>query len=564
MPCWALLLAALVGVGACSRSDVPVGAAPSASAAIEVTPVPAPGGLIADLFLPRPDQTWKALRDLVGGPALLLQSSFSLFAGTALGLPTLAAANVSADVPMVGALGEVQDEVAAVLGLHVVSGGELVAQLTSGADAAFDVELDPSTGIQVLTRKQTSPGDVVLGVFANRLLVAPSRVALLALGPYVARTLPGAVISDHALTLVAKKDALVGPAARALRSEWKTRMKWLQERDQAARLAHGGAAPDFADPAAVVAAADGAVDGIAALLESASEARFVLDARNDRLELGATLAPEAGGAADAFARSLTVGDAAPVLALASDAAVALMLRGDVSPVAGPEGGAESGLVALLGDRLSAADKKRVTAIRADLDAGRGALSIAGLVPGEHFTVVVTGDTVDAVALERGIKGALGLLSVPALRQPAERLLGKLTLKNGTTQVVGLEGKVQRVTLALAAPTPGAPAPRPLDLLWHVSGQRWVCALGGDPAPALAAWFDTAHTRWSSDALLSSWVTSLGPEVTGLLVVRPGALALTRPDAKPVILAGGRGTLGMWLRALLGREALQTLAKSLVL
>src|SRR5262245_642106 len=54
---------------------------------VALTPMPAPAGLMAELFVPKPDAAWSKLRSTLGGTAALLPASFGAFATYVLGLP---------------------------------------------------------------------------------------------------------------------------------------------------------------------------------------------------------------------------------------------------------------------------------------------------------------------------------------------------------------------------------------------------------------------------------------------------------------------------------------------
>src|SRR4028118_190701 len=66
---------ALVLVAGCSDQEKPADSSPPPVATV-LSPVPAPAGLAAELYLPSPAAAWKKARALIGGPMVFLPASF--------------------------------------------------------------------------------------------------------------------------------------------------------------------------------------------------------------------------------------------------------------------------------------------------------------------------------------------------------------------------------------------------------------------------------------------------------------------------------------------------------
>src|SRR4051812_48137788 len=69
-------LVALVTPAAACSSKVAPDDAGAAALPESLAPVPAPDGLVAELYLSTPAATWDKLRAMVGGPAMFLPQSF--------------------------------------------------------------------------------------------------------------------------------------------------------------------------------------------------------------------------------------------------------------------------------------------------------------------------------------------------------------------------------------------------------------------------------------------------------------------------------------------------------
>ncbi len=220
-------LAALgAGLGAlgCSRC-----AAERAPVVEEALPA-APPGMVAEFFLADLPATWAAARELTGvgalfpvDPAVLLARVLGLRVELAGQLDTTAelAGVLLSPPPKPGAptdlTGAPLDGAAPVLGFALRSGRELLAALTTGADAQYVavqapgglVELRPAAGAKV-------PASPLLGVVGNRLVAALDPEALRVAAGYVARTLPATRAGGGGLLLRVEGAALRGAWGEAL------------------------------------------------------------------------------------------------------------------------------------------------------------------------------------------------------------------------------------------------------------------------------------------------------------------------------------------------------------
>src|SRR5262249_45597995 len=153
-----------------------------------LAPVPAPDGLLSEIVVPHPDRTWELVRSSVGGSPLV-PSSPAVFLGDILGLPVSALEQLDLGVPMVGAVSDTRDEIAAVVGIHVKDGARFVELVT--APTGRFTKGATEDGVIALTPTAAKEGGWAYAVSGNYLVVGQSRAALAKFAPFVTRTLPG-------------------------------------------------------------------------------------------------------------------------------------------------------------------------------------------------------------------------------------------------------------------------------------------------------------------------------------------------------------------------------------
>jgi hypothetical protein len=519
------------------RSKGGADAAPSASAA--VAEVPAPQGLLAELTLGNPKDTWQRLRLLLGEAAQALPSSLPVLLTTSLSLPPAAAGNLDEGLPMVGVLLSRSDssEPDAVLGMHVVSGAELVASLTLGDAAKFRrVEVAPH-----LVRLLPAPGlpelNGVLGVSGNYLLVATRVEALAAAGRFVAEALPRRASNDVGLRVQASQQVLSGSISRVLRQAWQAQRAALEARDRAEREAKGRA-PDFADPAVLLGGMDSTVESWLGVLEGSRELLFEVVPEGDRLRVELSLTPAATGPAAQLAGELLTGSIAPLLALPASTRAALLFRGSD---AGAEAEPGQGAAQLFGERLDPKQAARLSeALGALWRARRGAIVI-GLVAAPSPALSFDCEVNDPVAFTSAIGETVGLVQLPVVSKWLTGTLGQPTLTLGKPNA-GVS--TARLQLHSSKRPPGLPLPTDLRLAWAASDGvgRLVASSDAKLVPAsLAEGPRLGATSWlarSEATLAASVATALYVDV-GQLVGGPGG-ASSGVDAHLLLSFGKRG------------------------
>lgn len=520
---WAGLILALV---ACrSPRDAP---APAASALPEAAP---PSSLVAELSLGNPKETWRRLRVLGGDRAQALPSSLPVLLATSLSLPPAAAGGLDEALPMVGVILSRAEraEPDVVLGMHVVSGAELVASLTLGDGAKFRrVEL----GARVV-RLVSAPGapefDGALGVSGNYLLLSTNVDALKDAARFVAEKVSKRARSEPGLTLSAGQSVLGGLLARRLREAWHAERARLSAQDLAAR-AEKGRAPDFADPAVLLSGADGTVESWLSVLESSRELSLSLSPEPDRLRAELRLTPAEEGSARALHRDLVVGSTAPLLELPADARAGLLLRGDAR--AG-EGGLGAGLASLFGDRLSAAQATRLSgALDAFAKSRRGA-TVVGLVPAPAPALVVRCELSDAASFSQSLSDLLALIELPAVSGWLSATLGRPSVERTKTRAGAERAKLRFARAGSEALT----LPKSLSVTWQPRGDVGVIVVSPEANLEPSA-FDQGATLASR-----AWLArdpAAPPEQTALaLYLDARLLAPGGPDEAPLWLNFGR-------------------------
>jgi hypothetical protein len=522
--------------------------------------VPEPEGLVAEFVVPKPNGTWQKVRTLAGGAAQLLPGGFPLLVTMALGLPARAAEQVDGDVPLVGAVAAPGGAAVAVVGLHVRDAGRFVAAMAEGPEARHVARPDAAGPLTLLEAKAGSPAGPALGVLGNYALVGPDAEALRRLGPYVARTLgagaPPGGEGDAALVL--KRRGLGGPVRERLRAGWAAWRGELEASERRERARHGGAGQAFAEPAALLAKADGAVGEALELLGDFDDVRATVTVDERGVRARAALVPAGGdGPAARAIAAMAPGPASPLLDLPGDVAVALLWRDAAE--SRRRGAAERAraLAEVLGGRLSEADGRRVDEALGLWAEGRGDWFAAGAsAGGGRPALYATGAVADAGALERGVRRLLALPRLPAFAAPFEARAGALRVG----EPVALEGgggaaavvRFERRAEGPPGPRPGsglaAGASERLEVAWAVGPDRASFAVAADAGRALGSMVGAPKAeRLGAEGDVRRAVEALGDEASFALLALPlRALGGSDRSAAPLLVAAGRSGGGAWV------------------
>jgi hypothetical protein len=403
-----------------------------------------------------------------------------MLTASVLGLPPLTADSFDPALPVVGLLLQTgSGPTTWVLAVHSISGPELIAKLCTGDRAPFRARASSAPGLKLIEPNPQAGNDAkaapALAVFDNYLLIAERAESLLLAGPYTARILPKRPPSPAALSLRFSHASLTTTLVPGLRGLWAAYRTRLAHQDLTDRSAHGGRAPDFADPAQVILGADALVESLLSLLDGASTLELELEPFADRLDLTLQLEPEAGSEVRTKLAALAEADAGTLLKLPAETQVALGLSrtADEREAAGKAAGED--WVRLLGARLSEPDARQLRSVLADWELGRGAETCYGFLGGDQPGAFLVAGVADAARLKRAGTGLFGLFALPGVRAPLAEFLGQPRVSEPAGSSTALPN-VTRRRVTFAAPS-GKSALPPLTIAWSVDDQRAFAAAG---------------------------------------------------------------------------------------
>lgn len=550
-------------------------------------PVPAPAGLVAEIYIPKPNATWAKVRASVAGPMLMLPPTFPMLALTALGLPPASSDEIDADVPAFGVITSDGKSETPVLALHVKSGGKLLSMMTTGPDAKFDVHLDEPSGISLLDPKQgQSAIGASLGVSGNYLLVGYTAEDLRKLGPYATRTLPTKALPGDDIVLLANKDGLAGPLRARVEAAWNDTRQQLEESDKKKREANGGSAPSFADPNAAIGKLDASVKTLLLMMGDVSEGRLTINFDERGGHIRSFLKPQSpeGPAAREIAEMLP-GSVDALLDLPSTVSVAMLTRSSAEARARTATEQGEALDKLFAGKLTDADKKRLDETLSSWSKGRGDWLLAGVqLSGPQQRLFARSAVADAAALDKGLLSALALLNVPAFAEPVKHWLGAVKLSppaaigdgqsgqlvkiEHTPTEMKLDGKNIRSDGKLTAKNTGKKGPSHYELGWVTADGVMNLAIAPDAKAALAAKPSKEETL-RGDAEIQSAIAALGDDASFALLLLPTRIVAsiivpqappTQQPSNPVLVSLGRTGGEGWFRVDASPAALREIAK----
>ncbi|MFO0661543.1 MAG: hypothetical protein U0165_17180 [Polyangiaceae bacterium] len=530
-------------------------------------PVPEPAGLVAELFIPKPATTFTRLRNLVGGPAMMLPPAFGQAAGMMLGLPAAVGDQLDAEIPALGAVVVEAERTYSVIGLHIKDGVRFINSATVGPDATLVAKADAASGVTILEGKPGGPTRPVrLAVSSNYLLLSPDAEGLTKLGPYIARTMPTKNVPTDEATILARHEALAGPVKGKIAGWWASTKADLEASDRAMREQHGGAAPTFGDPAGAVAKADATFQALFTIIADLSEARVTLNLDDTGTHIRATLKPSGpnGPAAQEFAAMVT-GDPKPLLDMPADTLAAMMVRDSKDIRARSVADQMDSFDKVLAGKMSADDKKKLQEVLDGWSKGRGDwLFLGGALAPNANALYARSAVADTAALDRGIRGLFELPKVPAFAEPIQHWLGEMK--------IAVPPKADKPDSVLVAKVDRKPQPLKIEgkeirrdaekfeVGWSVTGDSASYVISSDAKKSLTAMTEGTKTAsFGSEPEVKRAVEALGNDTSTVVVVLPLRLLtsmLVSPNPKkrpatpptaPVVLAIGRSDTGAYLR-----------------
>ncbi|MDI1446445.1 hypothetical protein [Polyangium sp. 6x1] len=547
-------------------------------------PIPAPAGLLADVFVPNPDDAWAKARAAIGGPALFLPSNAGNLAVTLLGLPLAASAEIDGNLPLVGALVERTGggRPRAAMGVHVRDAGKVEALLVKGENARFQTRVDEKTSITLLEPKDGGARSLVIGLLGNYLLFAQETADLLDVGPYVARTLPTAKMPKGDVSFELPREALGGPIEKGLRSSWES----LRPRPRPGATAAGDKAPT-----AVPSPLNGLMDALLGILVELDHARITLDFDDRAAHLRLVGTPREGSAGAANIAAMTVGDPRRLLELPADADIAIYMQDSAKSRATDAKKYADALAAAIGKDVPDADREALSAALVALAEGRGDSFTAGA------SLLSTGPAIYArsdIADEGKLDEALGNLLGLAKRKSFAAWLGQneIDVTTGKTVLENLPGDIRRIRLTRAegkddkgkkdakadkdrkdkpAAAPEG-VPSTIDVLYTLGKEGLILAAGYDAKASFRAILDApGKENLSGRAEAKTALAAIGDKTAFVAFVDPLRLLNRRagkpelgPSA-PVVFALGKGGEGIgandpWMRLDVANLAIQELVK----
>ncbi len=507
-------------------------------------PVAAPDGLLADVFVATPNASWQRVQRGVGGTLGILPSTLGSLTCALAGLDPSLGAEIDGAALATGAIADDPKDLAWALAMKI-------AEPRRARDVLFESETArysprPIAGGGMLLLAPKGGGRLSLAVAlapGGYLVIARNEDDLSRLGPYAYRTVPTKPVPEGgALVLDAPTTALKGPLRARVSSLWDAARGDLAKKDDAARAAHGGRAPDYGDPRAVLALLDGAMQSRLAMLGDLSRARVVVDVRETSLRADLVVTPGAAdGPSSAAFSSMHPGDAAPLLE-ANDSPLAVLFRDDAGGRAQTAADVEDAVKKALGERLAEPEAKRLHGAIDGWTKARGDWTTLGLIGTDGLFVRTPATNGDAA--DHAIREFLSLVSVAPLKQGLR--IHDVTVGAGTAQVVYGD-----------PPAKGA-QPKKANVAWGAKGGEIGVTVTTLTPPTSA----TPQTKKiGEDPVIASLVRALDATVTFAAVVQPLKLDPARANAAaaPAIVAWGKRAKGAYLRV----EASDVLARELL-
>ena len=532
-----LLAATLAAAPACTcnKTSDGGGAAAEDAAVAVLPPVPAPDGLLADVFLATPNATWQSLQRKVGGTLGILPSTLGGLVCALAGLDPNLGPEIDGGALVTGAVADEPNDLAWAIAMKVT-------EPRRAKDLLFESETARYTPRVVGDMTVLAPkggGKIALAAALGAggyLVLARTEADLTRLGPYAFRTVPNKTMpAGGALVLDAPQAALKGPLRARLSSLWDAARGDLAKKDDAQRAAHGGRAPDYADPRAILSLLDGAMQSRLALLGDLDAARVVVDVTETsvRADLLVTPGVATGPSAVALA-AMRPGDPSPLLD-GADSALTLFFRDDAAGRTETAADLEDAVKKALGERLAEPEAKRLHATVDGWTKARGDWTTVGLL-GQDGLFLHT-PAVDADGADHAIRNFLQLVGTPPLKQGFR--IQSLDVGAGTAQLAYGD-----------PPAAGKPsASKKASLAWSAKSGEIAVTLttptGAGPSPAAAA----GGKKLGDEPSIALPVRALDKTVTFAAVVQPLKLDPVKAllPAAPLVVAWGKKEKDAYLR-----------------
>ena len=567
-----LAFACAVSCSKCDREEDPAQTMKAAEA-----PLPAPEGLLADITMGTPNTSWAKLQRGIGGAVGILPASAGGIICTAAGLDPFIASEIDGAAPIYGVVAGDPASPSYVIAMKLLDMRKARVVLVDGETARYATR-DAGAMTELVAKGQGNEPQVAVGLSPNGYILLARRSEDLAkLAPYVTRTLPKRPLpAEGALVFDVPRAALGAVMKPKLDELWASAKSFLLGEDERMRRNHGGRAPDFGDPKAIVGAADAWVTRRIGVIGDLEKMRIAVDIIEDGVSIVSTMTPAAGGGiATKWTDAMKIGDLAPLGALPATSAAALLVRDSEEDRAEQDHALEQAVTSALGPRLAEADAKKLHEVVEDVTKGRGDVLTSAMVWDDPQGLSLRAPIRDPEASARAVRGAVDLLKVA----PFKDLLRVRDVTSSSEEVAGL-GKASVATIVrepqkapatarLGDAGAGAAAPKPaahmrsddLGVAWLIGGGVLSLATGDSPVAALRA-SAQPDRKLSDEPAVARSFTALANQASTALIVQPLRFDATRANlpAAPLFFALGRKDKDATLRIDIANGLLRELAR----
>lgn len=553
-----VLLAIAPGCGSCAK---PSSVEQRTVAVTVMHPVPAPDGLVAQAWVRAPDALWGRVQNGVSGAAALMPADVGSVLCAATGLDAAVAPQIdgkaSAYVVVADAApgdAGARAGLAWAAAVPLRDGARVASMLLPGDASVARYTARDEQGMRVLSRPEHPlPAAVALADSGAKvyLVLARDDADLARLGPYAYRSMP--VLPEPGGTASVVADFAQGALASRATRGWSEARTWLADQDAQQRARHGGRAPDFGDPQAILDAVDAVVTRRLALLSGARSATLEVEAGDGDVTAELRLEPQPGDAdagSSSLVAAITPGDAAPLGDVPADAVLALLVRDTPRARADDARDLEAAITRALGSRAHDDDDRALASAMDAWAAGRGDWLTASLAWGPASAVVLRSPGGDAAA--RALGGLVDLAGRPAFAGP---LHATFDLGAPSVAAAHVDGLTEGRLATFGRKTQ-------LGVAWGVRDDRLLAVAAEHADARLAAL--AAAPRLGDDPRVARALSALGSDASLVVLAEPLRVDPARgaSDAarSPAVLAWGRRDGAAWLRLDVGDELLRELVR----
>jgi hypothetical protein len=555
-------------------------------------PLPAPAGLLADVIMPTPNASWGKLQRGIGGAVGILPASAGGIICAGAGLDPFIASEIDGAAPIYGAIAGDPADASFVVAMKLLDLRKARAVLVDGDTARYSSR-DAGGMTELVAKGQGRDPAVAVGLSPNGYLLIGRRAEDLGnLAPYVTRTLPKRPLpAEGALVFDVPRAAIGSLIKPKLDGLWATAKLFLLREDDRMRRDHGGRAPDFGDPKAIVGAVDAWITRRIAVVGDLEKMRIAVDVIEDGISLVSTMTPAAGGGPAAkWTDAMKLGDVAPLASLPATSAAALLVRDSEEDRADQAREIEKAVTSALGSRLADPDAKKLHDVVDDFTKARGEVLTSALAWDDPQGMSLRGPVRDTDTASRAVRGAVELARVA----PFKELFRVRDVTSSSEDLLGL-GKASVAMIARepargasdargprvvpAAPKggdagdsaafgiiSGEPKPRrakkdELGLAWIVEGGVLSFATGDTPLATLGATVRPDRKLGDEPAIARSFA-ALASNASTVLVVQPLRFDAARANlpAAPLLVALGRKDKDAMLRIDIANGLLRELVR----